>query len=95
MPEIEAALMSSVTTDGKYALGPVPIHEMLVSGIRMKILVDTGSPATVISLDHALDILAQDRPRYESLAQWKLAAITWVFLGSEGTGRETTELATR
>ena len=29
-----------------------------------------GSPVTVISLDRVMDVLAQDRPKYESLEQW-------------------------
>ena len=79
-PEVEEALtkkmasMNSVTSDsGERTLGPIPIYEVLVNGIPLKALVDTGSPATVISLDRVIDVLAQDRPQYESLEQWKLA----------------------
>ena len=77
---VEAALtekmasMNSITTDGgEHTLGPVPMYEILVNGVPLKALVDTGSPATVISLDRVVDILAQDRPHYDSVEQWKLA----------------------
>ena len=57
--EVEEALtkkmasMNSVTSDsGERTLGPIPIYEILVNRIPLKALGDTGSPATVISLDH-------------------------------------------
>ena len=54
-PNVEEALtqkmasMNTVTTDS--TLGPIPMYEILVNGVPLKALVDTGSPATVISLD--------------------------------------------
>ena len=45
-------------------LGPAVYTEIEVNGVPTKTLVDTGSPATIISLDHAMDILtAAQRPQ--------------------------------
>ena len=74
-PAVEAAVtksMNSVTTDGggEHTLGPVPTYKVLVNGVPLKALIDTGSPATVISLDCLVDVLAQE---YETAEQWRLA----------------------
>ena len=43
--------MNSITTDGgEHTLGPVPMYEILVNGVPLKALVDTGSPTTMILL---------------------------------------------
>ena len=70
-PAVEAVLtkkmagMNGVTTAGgeHTLLGPGPVYEILVNGVLLKALVDTGSPATMISLDCVVDVLAQDRPQ--------------------------------
>ena len=52
-------------------LGPSVFAEVQVNGVSTKALIDTGSPATIISLDFVLDIFAEQRDRRESPEQWR------------------------
>ena len=42
----------------------------------MKALVDTRPPATIVSLDCMLNVLAENRPKEQTLAEWELA-VKW------------------
>ena len=48
---------------------------ILVNGVPTQALVDTGSPATIISLDFVIDIFTKERKKEQTPAQWKEA--TW------------------
>jgi len=60
----------------------------------MKALVDTGSPATILSLDCVLNVLTENRPKEQTPAEWELAVkhrlkpprITLHSYGGEGLG---------
>jgi len=51
-------------------LGPTVFTEIMVDSIPAKALVDTGSPATIISLNFVLDVFAQQRDKTQSPEQW-------------------------
>jgi len=52
-------------------LGPTVFVDVEVNGVETPALVDTGSPATIISLDFVLQILADQRDRHLTPTQWK------------------------
>ena len=55
---------STRRTKRESGLGPAVYTEIKVNGVPTTALVDTGSPATIISLDHALEVLmAVQRPQ--------------------------------
>ena len=51
-------------------LGPTVYAPITVDGVTMDALVDTGSPATTVSLEFALKVLRQNRPKEQTDAQW-------------------------
>ena len=65
--------MTEVTTSCKkqdQGLGAV-YTEIAVNGVPTKTLVDTGSPATIISLDHIMGILAAEQGPQQTTSQWE------------------------
>ena len=72
--ELEVAMKSKseiiggvVSSDDflKSSVGPTVLAKVEVNGVSTNALIDTGSPATIISLDFALDVLAKERPNVE------------------------------
>ena len=62
----------SVTRDAEETqLDPTVFVDMEVNDIKIAALLDTGSPATIISLPFVLQILADERDRSLTPAQWK------------------------
>lgn len=57
-------------SDGKQQLGPTIWTEVLLEGTPVKALVDTGSPATIVGLKFALEILATQRHPGRSPKKW-------------------------
>ena len=58
-----AATMHNVAAVGQGPepkLGPTVFAELMVNGVPVQALIGTGSPATIISLDCAMRVLAQD-----------------------------------
>ena len=61
---VTAGVMHTVAAAGKEPkcqLGPVIFTTIEVNGVPAKTLVDTGSPATIISLEFVLDVFAKNR----------------------------------
>ena len=56
--------------DGR--LGPSVFVEVQVNGVPTKTLIDTGLPATIVSLDCILKIMASQRKSQQSPEQWKV-----------------------
>lgn len=56
-------------------LGPSVLAEVSVNGVPTQALVDTGSPATVISLDFLLGILVKERSKQQTPAEWRKATL--------------------
>ena len=61
--------MSSGSSGGVRRLGPSVFAEIRVNGTPTKALIDTGSPATIASLDCILRILASQRESRQSPEQ--------------------------
>ena len=79
--ENKAALDKTVATmhglqadEPKAKLGPIFMAPVSVDGLTRNILVDTGSPCTVVSLDFAMKFLKLTRPFFPSLEEWREAA---------------------
>ena len=52
-------------------LGPTLMSEVQVEGVPVQALLDTGSPATIISLDLIVQVLAERKPKEQTPEQWK------------------------
>ena len=52
-------------------LGPTLTAEVQVEGVPVQALLDTGSPATIISLDLIVRVLATQKPKEHTPEQWK------------------------
>ena len=52
-------------------LGPIPKAQIILEGEAMTALLDTGSPVTIVSLEHLLHILARTRPPGTTPEQWR------------------------
>ena len=66
--------MMEATGDAPGArLGPTVFAPIEVNGITAKALIDTGSPATIISLAFVLRVLAGERSSDQTLEQWNEA----------------------
>ena len=52
-------------------LGPAVFATVGVNGVETKALVDTGSPATIVSLDFVMTVLAKQRKREVTPAEWR------------------------
>ena len=72
---VTAGVMHTVAAAGKEPkcqLGPVIFTTIEVNGVPAKTLVDTGSPATIISLEFVLDVFAKNRSPQQTAAQWQV-----------------------
>ena len=74
--EKQSATMRGVTCDEPgletVQLGPTVCADLELGGCRVKALVDTGSPATIVSLEFLLNSLAKGRAREQTPTGWKL-----------------------
>ena len=52
-------------------LGPTLMSQVEIEGVPVKALLDTGSPATIISLDLIVEVLAKQRSSDQTPEQWK------------------------
>ena len=63
----KTSTLHSVAADVKGSrLGQTVFSKILVNGVPTRALIDTGSPATIVSLDYVLDIFAEQRDRNQS-----------------------------
>ena len=53
------------------SLGPTVMAEVEFEGTRVRALLDTGSPVTIVSMDLALRALARKRPEGQCPEEWK------------------------
>jgi hypothetical protein len=53
-------------------LGPTIYTKVCVNGVPAKTLIDTGSPATIISLEFVMSIMMGERRKTQSREQWKI-----------------------
>ena len=65
--------LSSGETSPRSELGPTVLTPLTVNGITTTALVDTGSPATIISLEFVIRVLVAGRKKDETPEQWKQA----------------------
>ena len=59
-----------MTAESGPRLGPTVYVPVSVNGVSTDALVDTGSPATTVSLEFTLKVLRQTRPEDQTDAQW-------------------------
>ena len=71
--EMETALkrISSIEGDDQSHLGPTVFVDVEVNGVKTTALVDTGSPATIISPDYVMQILASQRHPSIPIERWQ------------------------
>ena len=73
--EKRSATMRGVTCDESDSktvqLGPTVYADLEFEGCRVNALVDTGSPATIVSLDFLLDSLTKGRAKEQTPTEWK------------------------
>ena len=72
---VTAGVMHTVAAAGKEhkcQLGPIIFTTINVNGFPAKTLVDTGSPATIISLEFVLDVFIKNRSPQQTAAQWQV-----------------------
>ena len=63
--------MEPPKSGAKAKLGPTVFAPVAVNGVTARALVDRGSPATIISLDFVLKILAGEKAPEQTVQQWK------------------------
>ena len=74
--ELDAAIGSSgmvktvIPADKGSRLGPTVYDTVAVEGISVQALIDTGSPATIASLEFVLKVLKSNRSKEQTDAQW-------------------------
>ena len=74
--ELDATIGSSgmvktaIPADKGSRLGPTVYDTVAVEGISVEALIDTGSPATIASLEFVLKVLKSNRPKEQTDAQW-------------------------
>ena len=73
----QTATMHRVTHDqveaGVVKLGPAAYAKVEFEGCRVKALIDTGSPATIVALDCLLDALVKGCTKDQTPAEWEVA----------------------
>ena len=65
--------MTSTGDDAKSKLGPTIFTPIKVNGVSTTALVDTGSPATIISLEFVMSVLVGQRTPDQTPSQWQQA----------------------
>ena len=68
--ESSGALNLVVPAGERSRLGPTVYAPVSVGGVSTDALVDTGSPATIVSLEFALKVFQHNRPKEQTNAQW-------------------------
>ena len=63
--------LSSTCGEKDLQLGPTLTTQVQVEGVPVPALLDTGSPATIISLNVVVQVLASQKPKEQSPEQWK------------------------
>ena len=53
-------------------LGPSVYTEVSVNGVQTRTLLDTGSPATIFSLEFVMNVMVGERKEGQSKEQWKI-----------------------
>ncbi len=66
-------VVHSTDSGGRAKLGPTITASICVNGVKTEALLDTGSPTTVMSLKFALEVLAQERPKFNTVEEWSQA----------------------
>ena len=78
-PEIENAVDQAIATlhgikpesiDANCQLGPTPTSEVSLEGSPTKILLDSGSPVSIVSLKFFIKACIQNRKAEQSPAEW-------------------------
>ena len=64
--------MSGESGDEGSRLGPSLYTEVWVNGVPAKTLIDTGSLATIISLEFVMDNMVRERRTDQSKEQWRV-----------------------
>ena len=59
-----------VPVEAEPRLGPTVYAPIAIDGVTTNALVDTGSPATIVSLEFALKVLRRTRPEGQTESQW-------------------------
>ena len=72
----QTQVLNSVAADQEpgmedHLLGPSVTAKVLVNGVATEALIDTGSPATVVSLDFVLDVFVKEKAEHQTPAQWR------------------------
>ncbi len=49
-------------------LGPIKV---MVNGAEATTMIDTGSPVTIVSLEFVMEVMAQGKEKYHTIADWK------------------------
>ena len=86
MEELQASLpdneptpvVNTVAADKKGpggTLGPGVFVDVCVNGVPTRALVDTGSPATIASLDFVLGLFVKEKKPQQTAAEWKEAVL--------------------
>ena len=65
-----AGAINLVVPEAGPRLGPTVFAPISVDGISTEALVDTGSPATIVSLEFVLRVLQKNRPKNQTNDQW-------------------------
>ena len=79
--EMEGAMGRAMTTmrvfstgdSSGLSMGPTLTTMVQLEGIPVEALLDTGSPITIVSLDFLMSSLATQRPKEQSVEDWKQA----------------------
>ena len=67
--------MSGDEKGSENRLGPSVLAEIHVNGVPTTALIDTGSPATIISLDYVLSLMRGEREEGQSPEKWRAATL--------------------
>lgn len=74
----KSAVMSTVSLANKHSeshLGPVVFSEVKVNGVATNTLIDTGSPATIVSLKHVLEVFAREKTSSQTGEEWQMCTL--------------------
>ena len=66
---LNSVAAESGAEDGQ--LGPSVTAKVLVNGIPTQALIDTGSPATVVSLEFVLNVFVKEKEEHKTPARWR------------------------
>ena len=69
--------VSPIPGSRAYTLGPSVIVQLGVNGVLTDALVDTGSPATIVSLKFILQVLAESKDGQQTAEEWRKKTMEW------------------